>query len=469
MSIPDALLTRPLATVSTMNIETNILDPIVINQNFARFVLERKGILDTGSAITFSLQTTAAGDKKAYLPVKTGIHSLVRRATLRIGSKVVAITDEYPFYQTIRRQFKTAEEKAQKDMVKVGTVDVVCPDNQQTGKLQLRDVDYGSSATDAEVLHSIRLTDQVGHTPIFSIKISELFPAMRNVQLPLYLIAEPCSIELSFNTQADGTDGVLAVFEDGYTDSTQVTLATQNVKFLADYLTYDDNRMEETAKQVMGSGMAIPYEDVVLTSTNFPASNPAPSASTPVQERIVRDLGLSGMNVRAILAHMHKSSTVNKMLGVYSSEAYNVPDSFNVRVNDSQIYPREVQSESQKAYQLSQVFGTDIAVHSAEYSKDIATDKSSADQDVNNNPFSAAKLGGNAQTALLGSSHYLGVDLSISPINAPGNSTKVGQKPVQMLHTITNTNADNTARDVKYFSVVERMMTIKNGQVEVSA
>ena len=75
MSIPDALLTRPLATVSTMNIETNILDPIVINQNFARFVLERKGILDTGSAITFSLQTTAAGDKKAYLPVKTGIHS----------------------------------------------------------------------------------------------------------------------------------------------------------------------------------------------------------------------------------------------------------------------------------------------------------------------------------------------------------------------------------------------------------
>ena len=154
-------------------------------------------------------------------------------------------------------------------MVKVGTVDVVCPDNQQTGKLQLRDVDYGSSATDAEVLHSIRLTDQVGHTPIFSIKISELFPAMRNVQLPLYLIAEPCSIELSFNTQADGTDGVLAVFESGYSDSTQVTLATQNVKFLADYLTYDDNRMEETAKQVMGSGMAIPYEDVVLTSTNF--------------------------------------------------------------------------------------------------------------------------------------------------------------------------------------------------------
>ena len=290
MSIPDALLTRPLATVSTMNIETNILDPIVINQNFARFVLERKGILDTGSAITFSLQTTAAGDKKAYLPVKTGIHSLVRRATLRIGSKVVAITDEYPFYQTIRRQFKTAEEKSQKDMVKVGTVDVVCPDNQQTGKLQLRDVDYGSSATDAEVLHSIRLTDQVGHTPIFSIKISELFPAMRNVQLPLYLIAEPCSIELSFNTQADGTDGVLAVFESGYSDSTEVTLATQNVKFLADYLTYDDNRMEETAKQVMGAGMAIPYEDVVLTSTNFPASNPAPSASTPVQERIVRDL-----------------------------------------------------------------------------------------------------------------------------------------------------------------------------------
>lgn len=469
MSIPEALLTKPLATVSTMNIETNILDPIVINQNFARFVLERKGILDTGSAISFSLQTTAAGDKKAYLPVKTGIHALIRRATLRIGSKIVAITDEYPFYQTIRRQFKTAEEKSQKDMVRAGTIDVVCPDNGQKGKLQLRDVDYGSSATAAAPLHSIQLTDQVGHTPIFSIKISELFPAMRNVQLPLYLISEPCSIELSFNTQADGTDGVLAVFESGYAGSTQVTVATENVKFLADYLTYDDNRMEETAKMVMGDGMVIPYEDVILTATNFPASNPAPSAATPVQERIVRDLGLSGMNVRAVLCHSHKSGTVNKMLGVYSSDAHDVPDSYNIRVNDRQIYPREVRSESQKAYQLGQCFGTDIGISTAEYSKDVATNKADADNTVNNNPFAAATLNGNAQNELLGSSHYLGVDLSISPINAVGNSTKVGQKPVQMLHTITNTNADNAARDVKYFSIVERAMTIKAGQVEVTA
>ena len=468
-SIPDSLKTQPMATVDTMNIETNVLDPIVINNNFCRFVLERKGILDTGSAITFSVQTATAGDKKAYLPIKTGIHSLIRRATLRVGSKIVAITDEYPFYQTIRRSFKTPEEKSQKDMVKVGTIDVVCPDNAQTGLLQLRDVDYKSSNTASEPLEAFKLTKEVGKTPVFSIKISELFPAMRDVQLPLFLIAEPCSIELSFNTQADGVQGVLGIFEDGYTGDTSITVATENVKFLADYLTYSDDRMENLAKDVMGDGLQIPYEDVVLTSTNFPASSPAPSASTPVQERVVRDLGLSGMSVRAILTHMHKNNNVNKMLGVYSSDAYDIPDSYNIRLNDRQVYPREVQSESQKAYQLGQCFGTDIAISNAEYSNDIATNKQSADNSQNNEPFSAATLNGNNQKELLGSQHFLGCDLSISPINTPGNSTEIGQKPVQMLHTITNTNADNVARDVRYFSIVERMMTIKGGEVMITA
>ncbi len=468
-TIPDSLKTTPMATVDTMNIETNVLDPIVINNSFARFVLENKGILDTGSAITFSVQTSTAGDKKAYLPIKTGIHSLIKRATLRIGSKIVAISDEYAYYQSIRRSFKTPEEKSQKDMVKAGCIDVVCPDNSQTGLLQLRDVDYKSSNTASEPLEAFKLTKEVGKTPVFSIKISELFPAMRNIQLPLFLISQPCSIELSFNTQVDGVEGVLGVFESGYSGDTSITVATQNVKFLADYLTYSDNRMNELAKLVMNDGLNIPYEDVVLTSTSWPASNPTPAANTPVQERIVRDLGLSGMNVRAILTHAHKSGNVNKMMGVYSSDAYDVPDSYNIRLNDKQVYPREVQSESQKAYQLGQCFGTDIAISNAEYSKDIATNKQSADNTQNNEPFAAATLNGNNQKELLGSQHFLGCDLSVSPINAPGNSTQIGQKPVQMLHTITNTAADNVGRDVRYFSIVERMMTIKGGEVMLTA
>ncbi len=472
MSLPESLKPRTMSTVSTMNIETNVLDPIVINQSFARFVLERKGILDMGSVITLAVKTSAAASGKAYLPIKTGIHALIKRAVLRIGSKVVAITDEYGTYQTIRRQFKTCEEKSQKDMVKAGTVDVVCPDAQQTGLLQLRDAVYDTAGSASSMLPQYSLKAADAETPIFSIKISELFPAMREVQLPLYLINEPCSIELTFNTQGavDAQEGLIAVFDSSVAEADKaVSLSTTNVKFLADYLTYDDDRMEQTAKMVMSeSGMAIPYEDVVMTTTNFPAVA-QPAAGNPVATKVVRDLGLSGMTVRAVMAHMKKAGVVNKLLGQYSSDAYDVPDQYNIRVNDKQIYPREVQSETYKAYQLGQVFGTDMSVHNAEYSKDIATDKSVADQTVSNQPFAAATFQGHAMTELLGSQHYLGVDLSISPVNAPGVGMEIGQKPVQMLHTLTSTNSDFGGRDVRYFSTVERIMTLKGGMVSVTA
>ena len=469
-NLPEALLTAPMASVSTMNVETNVLDPIIINQGFARFVLEKKGILDTGSAFTFSVHPVLANNGNAFLPLKTGIHSLIKRAVLRIGSKIVAITDDYAHYQTIRRQFKTPEEKSQKDMVKVGSTDVVCPGNVQEGKLQIRDVNY-STDTASTVIKEFKLKTDQTNTPVFSIKISELFPMMRNVQLPLFLINEPCSIELTFNTQATGAGdlGKIACFNSAGGD-TSITLGLKNVKFLADYLTYDDDRMNDTAKMVMSDqGMIVPYEDVVLTSTQYPAG------TAGQQQHLVRDLGLSGMMVKSVLMSQSKQDS-NALLGIYKSEAYNIPDEYNIRVNDRQIYPRPVQSESQKAYQLSQVFGTDIAVNNSEYSFDLATNKSDANNLQNNPMFCASTLEGNAMTSLEGCQHYIGMDFSISPQNVQNNGIMVGQKPIQVMHTLNRTAAGaggatggNAVRDVRFFSLVERTMVLKGGQVMVSA
>ena len=471
-NLPPALLTAPMATISTMNVETNVLDPIVINQGFARFVLERKGILDTGSAFTFSVHTTQAGDKKGFLPLKTGIHSLIKRAVLRIGSKIVAITDDYAHYMTIRRQFKTPEEKSQKDMVKTGVTDVVCPQNEQEGQLQVRDVSY-TTDTASSILDQFQLTKGDLHCPVFSIRISELFPMMRNVQLPLYLINEPCSIEITFNTQATGAGdlGKIACFEKAYVDGggdTSIVLGTKNVKFLADYLTYDDDRMNQTAKLVMSeNGMSIPYEDVVLTSTQYPKADPAPTGTQVSRQNLVRDLGLSGMMVRSVL--MSQSvQTNNDLLGRYCSPAYAVPDSYNVRVNDRQRYPRQVESESQKAYQLSQVFSTDIAVANSEYSLDQSVEKKDNNV-VNNKMFCDSTLEGHSMELIEGQQHYIGVDFSISPLNQANNGVLVGQKPIQVLHTLHRTATNNADRDVRVFSLVERTMTLRGGMVQVSA
>ncbi len=465
--LPQALLTTPMASVSTMNIETNVLDPIVINQQFCRFVLERKGILDTGSAISFAVQTEGA---RGFFPLKTGVHALIQRAVLRIGSKVVAISDEYPHYQTIRRQFKTSEEKCQKDMIKVGSVDVCCPSNAQDGTYQVRDVDYDQAGTAATIPNEVLLT-AAALGPIFSIRISELFPMMRSVQLPLFLINEPCSIELSFSQQNTAASvGSICCIPDGQAEN-NCSVNLDSVKFLADYLTYDDERMDETAKLVMSdAGMTIPYEDVITTIADYPKLGTDPTGTNVVQQNLIRDLGLSGMNVRSIVLSMNsqEDDASNVLLGKYKSEAFNVPDTLQVRVNDRQHFPRPVQSESQKEYQLSQVFSTDLSILNAEYSLDMSVAKTGKNA-ITNEMLTASTLEGHAQTELTGKQHYEGVDLSVGFSNAPGTGVQVGQKPVQVLHTLNRTADTNDDRKVRYFSLVERTMNIKAGMVQVSA
>ena len=466
--LPDVLNVKPLPSIQTMNVDTNILDPIVVNQSLARFVLEKKGILDVGSSFTFSLVCDAGAVDKCFLPIRTGVHSVVKRAILRIGTKIIATSDDYPYYQTMKRMFKTNEERFQKDSVKHGTADVVQPDNQGTGFYQLKSAVY-SDATTALADPALRITNSELECPIFQIKISELFPMMRNIQLPLYLINEPVSIEISFNQQPNGTSGVLANFESGYANSTAVTIGLSNVKFLADYLTYEDERMDATAKLVMSeNGLVMPYEDLVLTSANIPASNPAPAGDSVIIQNITRDLGLSGRNVRSILCHDHKNGN-NALAGQYSSDAYNVADEYNFRINDKLVYSRNVVNEARKQDQLSQVFGTNINVSVPEYSLDALTNKQVGNQPVNNQVFSNNTYYGNSNRTLNGTAHFEGVDLTTSPLNVTGSGQLVGQKPVESIKVIKRTAQNNDSRELRYFSLVERMMSIKNGQVFVSA
>ena len=470
-SLPDVLNVKPLPSIQTMNVETNQLDPIVINQGFCRFVLEKKGILDVGSVITFSVHPVAAGDGKCFLPIKTGIHSLIKRAVLKVGTKVLATSDDYAYYQTMKRAFKTNEEKSQKDLVKVGSCDVFEPDNQGDGQYQMKSVIY-SNATTSTTDPSLLLKTSTTECPVFSIKLSELFPMMRNVQLPLYLMDEHLSVELSFNSQPNGAGSVgkIACFENAYGGDTSISVGTENVKFLADYLTYENERMDATAKMVMSeNGLVMPYEDLILTSASIPAiaANP-PAGDAVATQQITRDLGLSGRNVRSILTHDHKSGN-NPLLGQYSSDAYNVADGYNFRINDKLEYSRDVVNEARKANQLSQVFGTDINCLAGEYSNDPLTNKQTANHPQNNNVIKDNTFHGISMRQAQGTMHIEGVDLSKSPMNVAGAGTLVGQKPVESLKTIRRTAENNTARELRYFSLVERAFTLRAGQVFVSA
>ena len=465
--LPDVLNVKPLNFSESMSIDTNILDPIIVNNNFTRFVLERKGILDVGSVFTFSVHPVSAGDGKCFLPVKTGIHALIKKAVLKVGAKTLATSDEYGTYQTMKRAFKTNEEKEQKDLVKVGSSDVMQPDNQGDGQYQMKSVVYSDASTSLDD-PSVRLRHSTTECPVFQIRLSELFPMMRSVQLPLQFINDDVSIEITFNTQSSSQTGIVALFENTYSGDTSISVGTQNVKFLANYLNYSDDRMGGVASQVLSAtGLVMPYEDLILTSTSVPALSSTPTGSDVVKQDVIRDIGVSGKNVRSILVHNHKSS--NNLLGKYSSEAFNVPEEYNFRINDKRVYSRNVVNEARKANQLKDVFSTNINCLSAEYSNDPLTNKQAGNQPINNHLIKDNTFHGHSMRQLEGAMHFTGVDLSTSPLQQTGAGTQVGQKPIEHILQFNRTAQNNSARSLKYYSMVERLMTIKGGQVLVSS
>jgi hypothetical protein len=476
--IPDSLLVRPLPSIDTMTIDSAILEPIVSSTSHCRFVLENRGILDSGSAIQIGVIVPGlAANNVACLPIKTGIHAAVNRAILRIGEKVIAISDDYAKYATVHRAFKTPEEKSQKEMVTKGCIDVLAPDVgagtvQSDGQYALRDVETAPiGGVDMTVpFEQFRLKATVEETPFFHIKLSDLFPMMKNIQLPLYLIDQPCVIELFFNTQTTSIEdyGNLAIIDNttmtglGGT-SLAAQVAPESLRFLCDYLTYTDERMSQTAQMVMSNdGLTIPFEDIVTTNTNFQAAGGATTLE------VSRDLGVSSMSLRAILGHYGpvdvQEANTAALQGPYASTGFKDPETVQIRINDKQVYQRPLKRETQKQDQISQVFGTDVAILNSEFSFDSVVDKTN--YTVTNDMMSGTFLGYPLPVHLQGSQHYMGVDFSV-----PGAyGVTVGQKPVQILTGLTYKDAqDWQGRTCTYFSLVERTMRLRGGMVEVSS
>ena len=459
-NLPSILMTAPSPVVSSMSIETSVLDPIIATPTFARFVLEKKGILDQNSVITLSIHPDAAGGAGgAFLPLRTGAHAAIKQAVLKVGTKVLATSQDYAYLQTVRRQFKTMEEKSGKDMVKVGTIDAMCPDSAGLGRYQVRDVVYDAAGTAATVPPQFKLQTSTVDTPVWTVKLSELFGFMRNVQLPLFLMSEPVSVELTFHQQS-AADGTLCLFSGA---GAACSVGSANLKFIADYLTYTQEQMNQTAKLTMSeTGLSIPYEDQVLTTAQYPAVAAAGSV------RQTRDVGLAGRRVRNLVIH-ERPAAVNGLLGAYSAAAPQKPSAVNFRVNDSPIYARPITSESRHQHLLSQVFGTDLNVCQAEYSYNGQVKADDDTYAVDNSGIVESTLEGKSQTVLRAQQHFLGVDLTTTPMNVPGAGTLIGQAPIRFEETCNYVAGDLAARTVRMFATVERDFMLRNGQVSVSA
>ncbi len=493
-NLPASMSLERFKKTDTMHIDTQIIDPATITDHSARFVLQRKGILNTGSSIQLGVVIDKA-TTDYFLPIKTGIHSLIKSATLRIGTNVVAQTDENGYYQTMTRQFKTNEQKTRIDTFTKGTSDGLTPDNRGDGgaahQYQPAVVDWSSSA-DGKFLTTTKPTNSEETTALFSVKLSELFPVMRDFAMPLFTIAEPVSIDLVFNTQSGVNEaGKIVCYNTSNATppvpaaAVKATVSKSNCKMLVDYLTYSDDRTNEVLAAVMSKdGLVIPYSDLMLSTATTPAVA-AVGAGNVVEQKITTEIGFSGKTVKTLMwcdtldsgtaGGAQPTALENPFEGVYTSRAYMKPDTYQVRVNDMNVYNRPIENEAMKQTEVAKVMGNDICVSGGEYSMDYIVEKATfqevnpvmANVKVEGHACQSKVVAGRKTVSLDGLQHIYGVDLVTNPRTRKG--TLVSQKPILLERTLPRTSADHTQRTVRCYGEYERTMVLQGGNVSVSA
>jgi len=300
--IPEVLQTKQLTTVSNMSIFTSILDPTTSTQDRVSFTLRQQGILDSGSRFMFSIHpnSQAASDADdCFLPVFSGAKAAIKSATIRFGTTIYAQTVSANHYMTMRKSVHTTSQKRNIDMPLDGSCSNVGPSLHTDGLYGMADAIYSTSqASIVPVKYKLKKSETDCNT--FSIGISELIPAFRNLQLPLFAMEDPMIVDIEFEKQLDGQVGKVCCFANEPTD-TSTTLGLTNMKMMIDYLQYDDETMNGIKNTVNSqTGLSLAYDDIALTTTNLPAQTP-PATGTLTNVDIVRTIGSAGLNIKNVV------------------------------------------------------------------------------------------------------------------------------------------------------------------------
>lgn len=275
-------------TDAEQRIDTDILEPVIFSDTFLRFQLQNKGILNPKSRITFSYNSPS---KDSFLPLGTGIKSLIQRARLVIGGKTICEVDDwahYDFYKSLFIDQQVIKEREQYMSGHAMSNAVVYNDGTNTSEFVGMDLGKEfvvdtTTATDTNM--TLQTFQKLNSEPVFSITLDALIPCLRNQQLPLFMLKEDIAIELTLAS----TVGKRAVFEESlHADKdTAITLNQNDVRMIADYTFLDGDAMNSYAKQY--SSMSYTFLEPRLTKTTL-------SSATDWNDQ-VRNVGGAGRRV----------------------------------------------------------------------------------------------------------------------------------------------------------------------------
>lgn len=357
--IPDLVRIGAIPTNTQMDVETSMLEPVQHSQSTCRFVFENKGILHSHSKLIFSL-TDPSSTQNCYYPVNIGVHALVKSARLSSGGKTLIEIMDHNVLTSYESMFLANEHNVEKEMFSTGRMmnhnfkyDINASGAKAQGVYLDNKMDFDTDSNQYKMPTVLEIANEAN----LQIALSDLFPFLRSQQLPLFMMQEQLTLELTFEPSAGRQ------WQAGVEDIV-FNIDTSETKLIADYIFYP---------QPMMDAFASANKDLTLTYMNYRLSKTSIDAGTSLK---VRNVGGNGRICTKIIAGLQDDALtgVINMLGKYSSifpegsatSAGSV--TVNVKYNNHLLYPLDVSNSAQHQHNTAQAQGMVPFVTRFEYS-----------------------------------------------------------------------------------------------------
>ena len=390
--IPDLVRIGSVAVDTAINVQTDILDPVIFSERECRFVLDNKGILHSNSRITFSTEgdTNASGNARAFFPAGVGVHSLIQRAALRIGTKTICEIEDYAHFAAYETTFLPPDTIKEREGVMSGRMMAIAP------VLTERSASYSSASNSASITESLTEAKSIqidngtcatlqsgisaywkpilkntipndptrvifdyqkeSNKPTYSIALADLFPFLKTNQLPLFMIREQVSIHLTFTPRVAGASPASQrVSTTGGADlGADATLSRSDCQLISDYVFYPQELMEQYRQA--NSNMQFSYVDYQFVKRTVSAAE--------FSGGLIQNVGGAGRVVNKVFVGAQESTESSAaLLNVYVAEGPAISATStgqvknNLKYNDNFLYPIDVSNDARHYHNVFQSEG----------------------------------------------------------------------------------------------------------------
>ena len=330
----------------------------------------------------------------AFFPLNIGIHSLVQRCALRVGTKTISEIDDFNHYIGYKSMFLSNEHQKYREQYVSGRVIAHRPyynDGAGEGEGSLRNdapligLDNGEApgcafaetmATDGQQYLKTFQSTNATYGPEYTIALADLFPFLYTNQLPLYMMKEPVTIELTFAPAL--RDRMCAPTALGQS----FLISTADTQLIADYQYYPNEIMEEYAKN--NNDLSMSYVDYRMSkrTINVVAASGASAATGQqiinvggagrIATKVITMLSRQAQKDNSLLNNYHAYGC-SRVYGVSSAADTNGTLTSNLKYNDHLLYPVDLTNPAVQFHYVVQAEGMVPFVTREEYSNQSAT------------------------------------------------------------------------------------------------